>query len=51
MSRKKNQEKTLSFIGKSIATTAIINQLTIGCHQDKISLTNLSLAGHDKEIV
>ena len=48
---KKSQEKSLPFIGKSIATTAVINQLTIGCHQDKISLTNLSLAGHDKEIV
>lgn len=51
MARKKNQEKTLPFIGKSIATTAIINQLTIGCHQDKISLTSLSLSGQENEII
>jgi len=51
MARKKNQEQALPFAGKSIATTAIINQLTIGCHQDKISLTSLSLSGQENEII
>jgi len=51
MTRKKNQEKSLPFIGKLIATTAVVNQLTVGCHQDRISLTSLSLSGENNEVI
>ena len=52
-SMQKEVERTegLPFIGKSIVTTAIINQLTVGCHQDKISLTSFSLSGEDNEVI
>ena len=51
MQKEVERTETMPFIGKSIATTAIINQLTVGCHQDKISLTSLSLSGQDNEII
>ena len=44
-------EKEKPLIGKIIKTTAVINQLTVGCHQDKISLTSFSLDGKDNEVI
>lgn len=44
-------EKASPIIGKAISTTAVINQLTVGCHQDKISLTSFSLSGPDNEVI
>jgi hypothetical protein len=59
MARKKSQmqqqvekdEMAVPIIGKEIRTTAVINQLTVGCHQDKISLTSFSLSGPDNEVI
>jgi len=44
-------EKGVPIIGKAIKTTAVINQLMVGCHQDKISLASFSLAGKDNEVI
>lgn len=44
-------EKAVPIIGRMIMTTAVINQLTVGQHQDKISLTSFSLRGPDNEVI
>jgi len=44
-------EKAMPIIGKEIRTTAVINQLTVGQHQDKISLTNFDIEAKDTEII
>lgn len=59
MARKKSQmqqqvesdEMASPIIGRTIKTTAVINQLTVGQHQDKISLTSFSLDGKDNEVI
>ena len=51
MAKKKTKQKQDQVIGKAINTTAVINQLTVSCHQDKISLTSLSLSGVENEII
>ena len=38
-------------LGGKVETTAVINQLNIGCHKDDISFTSLSLKGEDNEII
>lgn len=35
----------------TIQTTAVVNGLTIGIHEDKISFTSLSLTGDDNELI
>ena len=56
MAKKKKSENTQqgSFsgvLGGKVETTAVINQLNIGCHKDDISFTSLSLNGEDNEII
>lgn len=38
-------------LGGKVETTAVINQLTVGCHKDNISFTSLSLGGEENEII
>jgi hypothetical protein len=58
MARKSNMqneveksEQAMPIIGRQIKTKAVINQLTVGQHQDKISLTSFSLKGKDNEVI
>lgn len=46
-----SDETGMPIIGRTIKTTAVINQLTVGQHQDKISLTSFSLDGKDNEVI
>ena len=40
-----------SSLGLRIETTAVINQITIGCHKDVISFTSLDFTGPDNVVV
>ena len=56
MSRKKKsedkgQEAFSGVLGGKVETTAVINQLTVGCHKDNISFTALSLNGEENEVI
>ena len=55
MARKKKQDQgqgTFSgVVGGKVRTTAVINQLTLAAHKDKISFTGLSLSGEENEAI
>jgi len=54
MARKKNEQGQGAFsgvLGGKVQTTAVINQVTVGCHKDKISFTALSLSGQENEVI
>ena len=52
MTGKKDQKKASVFKGQRlIESTAIVNQLAVAAHKDKISFTSLNLTGHQNEIV
>lgn len=55
MARKKKQDQgqgTFSgVVGGKVQTTAVINQLTLAAHKDKISFTALSLSGEENEAI
>lgn len=49
--KKSNLVEQDSSLGGKIQTTAVINQLTVGAHKDKISFTSFSLSGEENEVV
>jgi len=54
MARKKKDREQGTFsrtLGGKILTTAVINQLSIGAHKDKVSFTSLSLTGEQNETI
>ncbi len=55
MARKKQadteQAAFSGVLGGKVQTTAVINQLTVGAHKDRISFTALSLSGPDNEVI
>lgn len=52
MAKKKgNLVSSANDVGSTINTTAIVNQLTVGAHKDKISFTALNLEPEQNEIV
>ena len=50
-SKAKPQGSFSGVLGGKVETTAVINQLTVGCHKDNISFTSLSLSGEENEVV
>ena len=50
-SKDKGQETFSNVLGGKVETTAVINQLTVGCHKDNISFTSLSLKGKENEVI
>lgn len=48
---KTSKGSSLGKLGSTIETTAVVNQLTVGAHKDKISFTSLNLQPEQNEIV
>jgi hypothetical protein len=51
MAKNKDDVKTKPVPGGTIKATAVINQLTVGTHGDKISFTALHLSAKENEIM
>jgi len=47
----RNRRASLSVPGLKVKTTAVINQLSVGCHKDKISFKAISLTGDDNKVI
>ncbi len=45
------KKKAEQFVGSSVETSAIINQLTIGTHEDQISFTALNLGNEGDKVL